>query len=90
MIGHPPLRWVAYYKGCVMNLRELIEILERMAEQHDADEVEVRLAQQPSWPLEYKVGRVILHADNKGVVLYVAEGEQMGYLSGDVSKMLGW
>lgn len=39
-----------------------------------------------------EVGQVepyIVDGEGK-VVLYIAEGKQMGYLSGDVTNMLGW
>jgi hypothetical protein len=40
-----------------MTIRELIEQLEEHAEAH-GDALEVRLAQQPSWPFEYSIARV--------------------------------
>ena len=44
-----------------MTLRDLIDRLERIAEdlETDADHVEVRLALQPSWPFEHEIDDVI-------------------------------
>lgn len=74
-----------------MNLRELIEELERCAESY-GDEVEVRLAIQPTWPFEHSIDQV--EVDNgdldKPAVVYIAEGSQLGYLPGEVTSGLGW
>jgi hypothetical protein len=40
-----------------MNIRELIEALESVAQDH-GDEVDVRIADQPAWPFEYEIGQV--------------------------------
>lgn len=53
-----------------MRIVELIEILR----QYD-DDIEVRLAQQPSWPFEYSIGRVDF-ADAPEVMTY-AEAEAL-------------
>ena len=44
-----------------MTLSELIEHLSMLAEGHDFDEVEVRLAHQPRWPFELSIGEPVLH-----------------------------
>jgi hypothetical protein len=41
-----------------MTIRELIDQLEDLAEEH-GDDVEVRLAHQPSWPFEYSIDDVV-------------------------------
>jgi hypothetical protein len=41
-----------------MNIRELIEELESLADEH-GDNIEVRLAHQPQWPFEYAIGNVV-------------------------------
>lgn len=41
-----------------MNIRDLIQQLEYLAEEH-GDEIEVRLACQPSYPFEHGVGQVV-------------------------------
>lgn len=66
-----------------MTVGELIEMLQDFDE-----EAEVRLAEQPSWPFEYSIGGVI-YDDAKEVVM-IAEGSQLGYLSGHVAEGLGW
>jgi hypothetical protein len=64
-----------------MTVAELIDILEGM----DPD-MEVRFASQPSWPFEYSISD-IYPTEN---VVYLAEGEQIGYLPGEVASELGW
>lgn len=44
-----------------MTLSELIEHLSMLAEGHDFDEVEVKLAHQPRWPFEQSIGEPVLH-----------------------------
>ena len=100
-----------------MNVYEL----KRLLEDFD-DDAEVRLASQPSWPLEYHVSDVIwidksangtLRARSSWVtklpyngeeseeeveenedfdpgVIYLVEGEQIGYLPEVVKDELGW
>ena len=91
-----------------MTIQELIEQLTQLAEEY-GDEVEVRLATQPSWPFEYSIGNVIAvqsgmtkeeiaiaeaairdEKDSTKLVVYIGEGTQLGYLSGNVSRELGW
>jgi len=64
-----------------MTVGELVEILQGMN-----TDAEVRLATQPSWPFEYDVSEVGETED----VVYLAEGEQVGYLPAAVSAGLGW
>ena len=64
-----------------MTLAELMEILEGF----DPDS-EILLAQQPNWPFEYSIGTI---AEAAGKV-YIGEGNQLGYLSGEVKNELGW
>lgn len=69
-----------------MTVRELTEMLS----EHD-DDTEVRLAFQPSWPLQYHAGGVA--ADDETNVVYISEGGQVydtPYLPGNVSEQLGW
>lgn len=76
-----------------MNLRELIDELERCAESH-GDDTEVRLAIQPTWPFEHSIEQVVIgNGDDDGEyrnIVYIAEGGQIGYLPGDVRKGLEW
>ena len=88
-----------------MNIRDLIEQLENLAEEH-GDETDVRIAHQPSWPFEYEINSVEavdLNADSghpdeghedseepDALVVYLAEGSQLGYLPGAAVNALGW
>lgn len=85
-----------------MNIRDLIEQLEELAEAH-GDHTEVRLAQQPNWPFENAVDEVVAvdlngpdeddpeaASDEPEVVVYIGEGAQLGYLPGAASRALGW
>jgi hypothetical protein len=87
-----------------MNIRELIEQLEDLANEH-GDDVEVRFAHQPSWPFEYAISRVeavnvseddegygdkVEEVESGAVVVYLAEGSQLGYLPGAAAQVLGW
>jgi hypothetical protein len=67
-----------------MTVAELIELLEDLP----AD-AEVRLATQPSWPMEYSLGHRVAE-DAEANVVYLAERTQLGYLSGDAAEQLGW
>jgi len=89
-----------------MTIRELIEALENAAEDCiDGKDAEVRLAFQPSWPLQYKIqdnGIVVVpggEGDEEGDmdlpadVVYIGEGGQLyndPYLPGAVARELGW
>lgn len=87
-----------------MNIRELIDQLESFANEH-GDDTEVRLASQPNWPFEFDISAVEaadLHmgsgdpddepADESEatIVVYLAEGSQLGYLPIAACKVLGW
>jgi hypothetical protein len=64
-----------------MTVEELIEEL-----QCQDPELEVRIAQQPSWPFEYQLNGV----QESGGKLWLVEGDQLGYLDGQVASDLGW
>ena len=74
-----------------MKLQDLIDRLTAIAEEHadDEDDLEVRLAHQLSWPLEYELDSSSDLAVSDGVV-YIPEGRQIGYLPGVVARDLGW
>lgn len=75
-----------------MTLTELLDILNHIAEENDPDEIEVRQAHQPGWPLEYSIGQIACiegDAEDKPIV-YLGEGNQIGYLPGRVCQELGW
>jgi hypothetical protein len=72
---------------------ELIEALGEFA-----DDTEIRLAQQPSWPMEYGLQRTSplvqapvadAHGGDTDVV-YLVEGAQLGYLPESARDQIGW
>jgi len=64
-----------------MTVEDLIEELKCMD-----PEQEVRIAQQPSWPFEYDLSGVQEVAGK----VWLVEGNQLGYLPGEVGEALGW
>ena len=69
-----------------MNINDLITML-LDAEQELGGTAEVRLAVQPSWPFEHRIGNdLVIHDD----VVYLAEAGQIDYLPGTVAEELGW
>lgn len=68
-----------------MTLKELLEIIEEAIEELGKD-AEVRIASQPRWPFENSVGGCAI-VEGK---LFLAEGSQIGYLSGEAREALGW
>lgn len=74
-----------------MTVRELIEELEGMN-----PEAEVRFASQPSWPFEYSVAAVVGVSEDdeddrtEAETVYLVEGNQIGYLPGEVKDEIGW
>jgi len=81
-----------------MNIRDLITMLEEIAE--ESPEAEVRIAEQPSWPFENEINGVVevvlddeRYEDGVSeppVVVYLEEGEQIGYLPTLAKEALGW
>ena len=68
-----------------MTVSELKEILE-----HYDDDMEVRFASQPNWPFEYSIlDAVMAHVDEEDVI-YLEEGQQLGYLAREAKEELGW
>lgn len=88
-----------------MRISELIEQLEDLR-QDLGDDVEVRLAFQPSWPFEHSIGDIAAtEAVREGdtldedddeadadapAVVYIGEGRQIGYLDERGARALGW
>ena len=66
-----------------MTVGELIEMLQDMPE-----DALVRFASQPQWPFEYEIKRdVVEHDTEEGdTVVYLVEGEQLGYLAAEVAE----
>ncbi|WP_415830410.1 hypothetical protein, partial [Kibdelosporangium persicum] len=59
----------------------------------------VRLATQPDHPIEHTLGHIVCTPDNTEgddtphtdpPVVWLGEGEQIGYLPGPASNALGW
>mgnify|MGYP001258465869 CR=1 FL=1 len=80
-----------------MTAQELIEELEYAIERNGNQDVEVLIAQQPSWPFEYTIDQAVMveraestQDDNGKVTVYLGEGSQIGYLNEDASRELGW
>lgn len=64
-----------------MTVEELIEMLEQFD-----PEAEVRIASQPSWPMEYELSGV----DATDGAVFLAEGRQLGYLPHEAAVAVGW
>jgi hypothetical protein len=82
-----------------MTVADLIHALQRACDGEPEDSVEVRLAFQPNWPFEYSIddgpGITIVEVQNDAYerhdkIIYLPEGQQLGYLPGVASKALGW
>ena len=68
-----------------MRVSELLELLQTIADEYPDEDPEVRLAMQPQWAFEYSlrsVAPVYLEDHHGGAfpVVYISEGEQLGYL----------
>jgi hypothetical protein len=68
-----------------------ITVAELLSELEDCDpDAIVRLAIQPSWPFEHQIGVIQTVMGNHGDVVYIGDGGQLDYLSGDAKDALGW
>lgn len=70
-------------------IRELIETLQELADEL-GDDCEVRLATQPNWPFEHSIGELVAATGEDGAVVYIGEGQQLGYLPRAAARELGW
>lgn len=68
-----------------MTVQELIEELRLM----DQDAT-VRFASQPSWPFEYSIYGVVQTTVKDQEMVYLEEGQQVGYLPSEAKEELGW
>ena len=73
-----------------MTVGELINELKYMDEG-----ATVRFASQPSWPFEYSIYGVVQTTvkdirDNEEDIVYLEEGQQIGYLPSEAKEELGW
>lgn len=64
-----------------MTVEQLIELLEEFD-----PEAEVRIASGRKWAMEY----VMAEVGTTGAVVYVAEGQQIGYLPDEAAVAVGW
>jgi hypothetical protein len=55
----------------IQNIRELIDVLEEIAQEH-GDELPVRFASQPSYPLAHSIANVAVVGER----VWLAEGER--------------
>jgi hypothetical protein len=73
---------------------KVIELLEALSEL--PEDAEVRLASQPSWPMEFRLdGPTFIEGEQDedgaaGPVVYLTEATHLGYLPGFVARELGW
>jgi len=79
-----------YFGPDKLTVSQLIKELEDL----DPD-AEVRLATQPNWPFEWHLsttepGPAMQIAVDDQPVVYLVEGEQLGYLPDTVCRELGW
>lgn len=69
-----------------MTVGELIASLQDYPE-----DAPVRLAQQPAWPFEYRIGEpASAEVEDEREVIYLPEAGQIGYLPGAARDELGW
>ena len=69
-----------------MTVEELICLLEELE-----PETIVRLAFQPSWPFEHSLDGNYAEVEEGGTkIVYLAEGNQLGYLPEEARRQLGW
>jgi hypothetical protein len=69
-------------------------VVELIAELEGCDpDAEVRLAEQPAWAFEYTIATTnpVVEVDLDGEpIVYLGEGQQLGYLPDAVRRELGW
>jgi hypothetical protein len=81
-LGDRRQRWADPETSPIATVAELIIALEDFD-----DDDPVRLAFQPGWPFEHHCGQVA--QDDDGTV-WIAEGDQIGYLPDPARQALGW
>ena len=68
-----------------MTVRDILNALDGLD-----PETEVRFAFQPNYPLEYSIdGIVEVNIDGEEII-YLGQGEQIGYLQEEVVHALSW
>ena len=71
-----------------MYAHELLEVLQDICETDPG--AEVRLATQPAWPMEHTIDRVHVDTVDALGIVYLVEGEQLGYLPEIAKTELWW
>lgn len=76
----------------VRTLADLKELIDRLDEDgYNLEDIKVRFASQPSWPLAYGIDRAVLqHDEEDELELWLVEDRQIGYLPGPVKEKIGW
>ena len=68
-----------------MTVRDILNALDGLD-----PETEVRFAFQPNYPLEYSIDDIVeVNIDGEEIV-YLGQGEQIGYLQEEVVDALSW
>ena len=68
-----------------MTVRDILNTLDGLD-----PETEVRFAFQPNYPLEYSIDDIVeVNIDGEEIV-YLGQGEQIGYLQEEVVDALSW
>jgi hypothetical protein len=75
-----------------MTVQDLVDNLQEICDEHglDPEEAEVRLAFQPSWPLQYEPSEPVYAKTDEGNFVYIGEDSNEGYLPGPAADKLGW
>lgn len=74
-----------------MTIHDLITQLQELIDSGTDPDTEVRVAMQPSWPMEYRLTQQIIATDGPiDQPVYLVEYEQVGYLPETLSDALGW
>lgn len=68
-----------------MTVGVMIELLSQMPK-----DAVLRMATQPNWPFENRVGEPVLVESEMGSAVYLPEGDQFGYLPGEAAVLLRW
>jgi hypothetical protein len=84
----------------IVNDQHIATVGELIAALHRYDPATpIRFATQPGYPLEHTLGQVVCTPDDaesdgtprtQPPVVWLSEGEQVGYLPGPVRNALGW
>jgi hypothetical protein len=68
----------------MMTVGELIEILEIVS-----PDAQMRLAHQPGWAFEFSIGPVAQVRGHDSPIVYIGQGNQLGYLNEEATRELG-